>query len=102
MHSETSKITVIVLLYNDMPHGLRAVESVISQSYGNFKLIIDKTLEMLPREIGRAIIDDDKFEIPVALQKNTLDCAQAERHIIVQQNDNGNFGRFRMHYLGVF
>lgn len=33
-------ITVIVLLYNDMPHGLSAIESVLSQSFQGFKLAI--------------------------------------------------------------
>ena len=34
------QVTVIVLLYNDMPHGHRAIRSVLSQSYRDLKIKI--------------------------------------------------------------
>jgi glycosyltransferase involved in cell wall biosynthesis len=33
-------ITVVVLIYNDLPHALNAIESVLSQTYDNFELLI--------------------------------------------------------------
>jgi glycosyltransferase involved in cell wall biosynthesis len=37
---QKADVTVIVLLYNDMPHGLQAIESVLSQTYSNIKIKI--------------------------------------------------------------
>lgn len=54
-YSQEPLITVIVLLYNDMPHGLNAVKSVLEQSCQSFYLIIvdngstDKTWQQIQK-----------------------------------------------------